>query len=358
MAAAAITAMLGGGGPTPPPVILRPPLGPYPQPVNYPTELNFTPPSFPDLYFYRGDFCGLHLPGAPWVPGANDQNPECVMACLLDNYPQEWQERYLETYAGYGYTHLQRSIGHSLFYGGTVQSHIQLSRKAQSIGLYADEWFLGGEALKTPNADASYWAPILQPIIDQMLGEGAIDHACVGWQLDQLNWDAPGNPLISIIAYVAKALPSNIPLYTHWMNEALAWWKTGGEVWVDQWNPDGFNVHDRFTWWLAMRPYLTGGHHQGNTTMARTDPKLYQDKLKDTLDAFHDGRMGFSRRSGVEIPFQLTGYEETAQDQFDDRCSEEEGDRVGSIILCTTSGTGAGMDGYGNGDRTPEGLTT
>ncbi len=357
MSAAAILALNGRGGPTPPPPIIRPPLGPYPQPVNYPTELGFHPPPIPDLYFYRGNFCGLHLPGAPWVPGANEANPDCVMACLLDNYPPAWQEKYLDTYAGYGYTHLQRSIGHSLYYGGTVASHIQLSKKAQSIGLYADEWFLGGEALKTPNADAAYWAPILQPIIDQMLGAGAIDHACVGWQLDQLNWDAPGNPLISIIAYVAKALPAKIPLYTHWMNEALAWWKTGGENWYD---PQFGNtwVDNRFSWWWAMQPYLTGGHHQGDNQMALTDPRLYGDKMLDTLNPFNGdkgkGDMGQSQRYNHQ-PFQMTVFENMAQYEFDGKATETQGDTSSYLLMCIRGANNSHLSGYGNGARRPDG---
>jgi hypothetical protein len=57
-----------------------------------------------------------------------------------------------------------------------------------------------------------------------VLKAGVIDLSCVGWQLDQYN--VPGNPLIAIIKYVAEALPRSVPLYTHWANEALAWWLT------------------------------------------------------------------------------------------------------------------------------------
>lgn len=277
------------------------------------------------------------------------------MACLLDNYPRAVQDAFLLKYAQDGYTHLQRSIGHSLYYGGTVDSHIALSKRAQSqFGLFADEWFLGGEALKTPDQNADYWRPILDPIIDALLGAGAIDTACVGWQLDQLQQNAPGNATISIIAYVAEKLPKAIPVYTHWVNEALAWWKTGGEVWIDPYQAR--DVNDRFSWWLAMQPYLTGGHHQGDVTMARTNPKLYQDKMKDTLNPFTDGRMGQSRRSGVPKNFALTVFECTAQDQFDGRCSEDEGDLVGYLLTCTTGDSGGVLGGYGNGARLPSGV--
>jgi hypothetical protein len=74
--------------------IPRAPLGPLPGGA-YVRELPFARPDR-DLYFYRGQFCGLRVPGAPVVPGANDRNPECVMACLLDHYPREIQDQFLQ----------------------------------------------------------------------------------------------------------------------------------------------------------------------------------------------------------------------------------------------------------------------
>lgn len=343
-------------------MVQRAPLGPFPQPETYDHELPFTPPTGRDLYFYRGNFCGIRLEGAPVVPGCNADHPDVVMACLLDNYPEAWQEQYLTTYASYGYTHLQRSIGHSLYYGHSLQDHMVLSKKAQNVGLYCDEWVLnGGEGtdwfLKTPNQDAAYWEPILRPIVEPMLAAGVIDTACVAWQMDQMQGDAPGNPTISIIALMARLLPSAIPLYTHWVNEALAWWKTGGEVWVDpQYYPEGIEIGDRFSWWRAMGPYLTGGYHQGDNQIAITDPTLYQGKLRDTLNPFNDGRMGWSNRSGPRR-FSLVGFEVTAQFQFDGQCTEHQGDTTGYLVTCTTGDdqNGGVMGGYGNGASLPDG---
>lgn len=318
----------------------------------------FTPPQGRDIDFYRGNFCGIRVKGAPAVAGSNDQNPELVMAALLDNYPQRIQEKYLELYAGYGYTHLQRSLSHALGYGHSTQEFAALSRKAKAFGLFVDTWFIANEFPGfQPNQDASFWAPRLDPHIDLLTGEGAIDLACPSWQMDQVNSGAPGNATLSVIKYVADKLPG-VPIYTHWVNEALAWWKTGGEVWADE--HGSLNVMDRFTWWYACRPYLTGGHHQGNTTMARAQPKLYQDKMLDTLDYFGGdtgkGNMGQSLRSGTPQSFKLTVFECTAQDQFNGTCSEDEGDRVGYQLMCTT-GKNAHLSGYGNGARMPDGGT-
>lgn len=327
--------------------------------MNYDHVLPFTPPVGPDLYFYRGQFCGLRVAGAPVVPGSNPDNPECVMACLLDNYPKWVQDEFLRLYCGYGYTHLQRSLGHALGYGATIDQFNELSKRAQRLGLFADVWFIANEFPGfEPNRDASFWGPKLEPFIDSMLAASAIDVACPCWQMDQIMQGAPGNATISIIAYVANKLPGTIPVFTHWMNDALAWWKTGGEVWTDpQHWPTGINVYDRFTFWLAMQPYLTGAHYQGNTTMARTDPQTFQGHLRDTLNPFNDGKMGYATRRGFGEKFRLLITECTAQDQFNGTCSELEGDGVGYLLTCTKGdhNNGGVMSGYGNGARMPDG---
>ena len=321
---------------------MRAPLGPFPPPVNYDQVLPFTPPVARDVFFYRGQFCGIRMPGAPVVPGCNAAHPEVIMACLLDNYPREFQDAYLDRYASYGYTHLQRSIGHALFYGSTLDQYIELTKRAQAKGLYADQWLLGGEALKTPDKDATFWKPILDPILDALFAHKAIDTACVGWQLDQLNQNAPGQPTQSIIDYVADRVgPHDIPLGTHWVNEAGAWWKTGG------------TPGDRFGWWRAQRNKVLWFHHQGDTSI---DIKLYQDKLKDTLDPFGgDTSKADMGRSGLfgDRPFGLTVFECSAQDQFDGKTTEAEGDRRGYLLCCTNGRTH--VSGYGNGARRPDG---
>lgn len=339
--------------------VRRGPLGPFLQPITYRTSLAFTPPAHRDLYFYRGNFSGLQIPGAPIVPGCNAQNPKLIFAGLLDNYPEAFQHQYLQAYAEAGFTHLQRSVGHALYYGHTLDQYNRLSTLARSqYGLFCDHWIMGGGEgdfiMRTPDRDASFWRPILTPITESLVGSGTVDTACVGWQLDQFNM--PGNPTISNIALVAGLLPTSVPLFTHWANEALAWWKTGGEVWTDSFQ--SINVVDRFTWWVAMQPYLTGGHHQGSNIMAITDPATYQAKLLDTLDPFGGdtgkGNMGQSRRHGVRN-FILTDFEVTAQFQFDNMCSEVQGDESGLLALCTLSHTGYTMGGYGNGARFPDG---
>lgn len=301
------------------------------------------PPAGPDLLFYRGNFCGIRVPGAPAVDGGSiDTN--LVMACLLDRYPAEWQDAFLDRYAGYGYTHLQRSIPHAAGIV-SVDQYVELTKRAQTRGLWADQWFGAGNILPR-DADASGWKPILDPWIDALLANAAIDTACVGWQLDQFN--APGDPILSIIDYCAERVgPSEVPLGTHWVNEAGGWWQTGG-------SPQNPNVTDRFSWWQRMRNRVLWFHHQGDVDMAIPE---YQAKLVDTLDPFGDGRMGTSGLFG-DRPFGLTIFECSAQGQFGTETrapwiTEDEGDLRGYLLCCTLAASA--VSGYGNGARMPDG---
>src|SRR5882672_11062155 len=177
----------GGLGPMWPPV-MRSPLPPFPAPVDYKTVLPFTPPAGRDLYFYRGQFCGLRLADAPIVPGSNAANPSCIMACLLDNYPPQYQDEFLADYADDGNTHLQRSLGHALGYGHSIDEYIALSKKARSqYGLLCDHWLIANEFPGFRfDQDASFWGPKLDPYIDRLLDAGVIDCACPSWQMDQV----------------------------------------------------------------------------------------------------------------------------------------------------------------------------
>lgn len=282
------------------------------------------------------------------------------MAALLDVYPDNIVEQYLETYSGY-YTHLQRSLSHALYYTSFERFKV-VSRRARSKGLFNDNWLIANEFPGFRfNQDISFWGPLLDPYIDALLGEGLIDSACPSWQMDQVMQGAPGNATISIIAYIAKKLPRSIPLYTHWMNEAMAWWKTGGEVWTDpeHW-PTGILVDNRFNWWWAMQPYLTGAHHQGDTQAALHQTREVQSSLCDTLDYFagkkDKGDMGRSHRRVDEgEDFRLNAFEETGQDQFNGVTDERTGDSVGYALACTRGFNNSHLSGYGNGARMPDG---
>lgn len=303
----------------------------------------------------RGNY-GITIPDAPAVPGSNDQNPSHVMSILLPNYSRVIQDEFLAKYASM-YTHIQFSVFHALHYGTSVEAYIALAKRAQSFGLYVDHWFLAGEDVVPggTNQPMEFWKGLLDPIIPKLVGAGAIDQACVGWQLDQYN--IPGNSLIRIIKYVAEALPASVPLYTHWVRDAMAWWADGGEVWSDQYQT--LDVYNRFTWWQAMQPYLTGGHVQGDTNAARTRTLDWQNMVLDSLNPFQGnndkGAVGQSLRSGSPKPFALIISEYNEQDAFNGIITEQQGDAVGFALMGVRAFNGAYANGYYNGGSWPSG---
>lgn len=338
-------------GPIRPPYIPRGPLPPFP-PGAYDHDLPFTPPAGPNRVFYRGDFCGVRVPGLPLLPemsgytveGWRDNavgglNPP-IMALDITRYWHISRDLVLENlnaHATRGYTHLQCSVGHAIEQGLSIDDYIEYSKLVQTIVGYADHWFLGGGpwSAKDKNGhwteardrDAAYWAPILDPWIDALLANQAIDCACVGWQLDGGNKE--NEPIQSIIDYFADKLrPHDVLIGTHWLNEAGAW----------------NNPMDRFKWWQHQSGKLTWFHHQGDVNM---DIPLYQAKIVDTLNPFGDGRMG------APNTFALVNYEYAAQSQFDLRASEDEGNLRGYLLSCTKAASHVG--GYGNGARRPDG---
>jgi hypothetical protein len=289
-------------------------------------------------------------------------DPPLTMSLDIFKYgSEELQNLQLDQHARYFYTHFQCSLGHAMEMGWGIDRYVEFSKRVQHRVGFADHWFLGGGPLNTRDADREYWADILDPWINALLTNHAIDTACVGWQLDQYN--EPGDKILGIIEYFADRLgPFDIPIGTHWVNEAGGWWAAGG-------SPQHPNVTDRFSWWRAMKNKVLWFHHQGPTHYPeplRPDIMLpfymfpdwgvpeYQARLCDTLNPFGDGSMGTSGLFG-DRPFSLIVYENSAQAQFNDpdNCTESMGDLRSYLLCCTRAKTFVG--GYGNGGCLPDG---
>lgn len=369
-----------------PPRVPRLPLPPAP-PGEYDRTLPFVPPPGPDRLFYRGNFSGVRVPGIPilpemsgyTVPGWKDNkvgglNP-CIMSLDITRYwnvSRDLVIANLNPHAERGYTHLQCSIGHAIEQGLTIDQYVEYAGLVKQIVGFADHWFLGGGPFSAQDKfgnwteardqDRNYWAAKLDPWINALLSNGLTDAACVGWQLDGGNtgtlrnidgYASPYSPIQSIVDYFADRLgPHDIPIGTHWRNEAGGWW--------DGDDPEYKGHSDaRFVWWRKQRNKVYWFHHQGSTRISIPD---YQAKLVDTLQPFGDGRMGTSGLFG-DRPFSLTVYECSGQDQFDMvdgsgnpspyYLTEDQGDQRGMYLCCTKAASHVG--GYGNGGRLIDG---
>lgn len=358
--------------PTPPPYQPRPPL-PAPPPGSYDSTLPFEPPATPTRDFYRGNFCGVRVPGIPllpemsgytvpgWSANADDGrglNPP-IMALDITRY---WHldrgvvRAILDAHATRGYTHLQCSVGHAIAQGLSLKDYLAYCSYAKAIVPYLDQWFLGGGPWLARDETSDYWRPLLQPWIAPLKAGHLADLACVGWQLDGYNtgdlrtisgYNEPYPAIQSIVDYFAEQFTAvGIPIGTHWINHAGGWWSESDPYYQ---NADGTPAPDaRFRWWNRQVNKVRYFHHQGDTNMVIPE---YQARLVDTLQPFGDGRMG------APNTFSLVIYEYTAQAQFDvDRDyyqTEDQGDQRGFYLACTVAASHVG--GYGNGARRVDG---
>jgi len=181
---AARTYRIGGGSAFAWPPAPRPTL-PLP-PGNYDKVLPFTPPAGPDKLFYRGNFCGVRVPGMRLLPGMagytvegwkdnkiGGKNPP-FMSIDVPRYTDDERQAILQAHADRGYTHFQLSIGHAIEQGLSIADYVSFANLVQSFGFFADHWFLGGGDFNARDMGADYWRPLCQPWIDALLAEGAI----------------------------------------------------------------------------------------------------------------------------------------------------------------------------------------
>jgi hypothetical protein len=248
-----------------------------------------------------------------------------------------------------GCTHFKASIAHARQFGLSIDTYVEFcGGHVRKYLPFLDQWGMSNDS-GPKDSDWPTWQGLLQPWLDAVKSNGLVDLACVGWQLD--NFNVPGDPIIDIVkGFASQFTGLSIPVGTHWVNEAGAWWQTGG-------SPKYPHVVDRFSWWREMKGFLSFFYHQGDVQI---DIPTYQAKLVDTLNPFGGdtgkGDMGTSGLFG-DRPYSLIVYECSAQAQFDvDKAyylTQAQGDQRSYYLTCTHARSHAG--GYGNGGGYPDG---
>lgn len=298
--------------------IRRAPLPPFP-PGDYSRDL--PQPLGPiSARIWRGNFCGVTIPGLPRVDGG-PSNDICL-APFLDRWTLDWQRKILYEHALCGYTHelLWWPDSH---YGNnqSVSQFVSMLQRVKSAGFYTAVNLLS----KVYDPKDSDWDGVkdrILPIMQAMTGAGVLDCALVGMELDTFN--IPGEPLQTIIDGVCNYLvPRGVMCYVHFSPE---------KTW---WGADGSN---RFAWWDAQRGKLQGLCYQCMTNWS----------IQDMQGHIADTRIQFASQ-----PFDMVIMENKAEAEFYGDCDELTGDFYGYLSLCGPSG--APTCGYDNGGRLPDG---
>lgn len=333
------------GGPRTVPVIARPPLPPWP-PGDYQRELPWDPPHTRD--YYRGDAWGVTIPGMPWVPGASSEYPERVLSWFLDRYTPDWQAKYLNTYAGYQYTHFALSAADSLAgtheggppvgppgAGQTIQQFIQTCKLVKSYGLYAHV-LLGSKVFWPHDMTPDAYCNKAFPIMDALMDADAVDEFVPGWEFDLFN--IPGPTTVEIFRRIGEhAHSGGRSCWCHFSPHVTSWFSDG--------DPRG-----RFGFWDDIAPMIDGINYQGQSEWPIEE---LQARLVDTLWEF-----GQRQQQGKFVP-KMRLWEDVAILQFSHpHPDEDDANLRGYCACCTTDNVRHGpakVWGAGNGVRRPDG---
>lgn len=272
-------------------------------------------PAAPNIRWWRGDMCGINLPGLPAVAGGA-ADPNLVLTWFIDRYSPVDQAAIIAEYKARGYTHWLLSWPDSRVGGGVGspgQSVAQFVATAQMIkanGLYPATF------LFSKDFDGSDPNPALvDPVIAGLQAGGVADIMSVGWELDLFN--TPGPPIQAMIDHIAALVVPATNLYVHFSAGIVAW-QADGDLGSVFWNA---NVNK-----------LTGILHQKPISW---DCGMYQARLADLLVRFGAGAAGWPSASGFGHPFDTVACEYSAVARFAGSMSEGDAMIVGNQAICS-----------------------
>jgi hypothetical protein len=338
------------------PVIVRGPLLPFPEPVNYYTALPWTPPHERD--YRRGDFWGVEMPGAPVVGGASSRHPERILTWFLDRYTPEFQQQYLTKYAGYGYTHLLLSYADSTAAvdqppdkppgaGQSMEQFIETCRLVKKYGLYAHVR-LGSKYFQPANMSAQQWAEFADPVMDALIAAQCVDEFSLGWEWNL--WNVPGQTSIDALRHCGqKAKAAGLSSWQHFSPHYTSWFADGDD-------------RGRFGWYDDLAGDVDGIDYQ---TMGPTwSLQMLQARIVDTLWQFGEDGNRYKFRMEEDLAAWMWDNSEVSV-VVDDLPPEqivsvtpEDANLRGYIGCCSiddVKGTDAKVWGAGNGIRMPDG---
>lgn len=333
------------------------------------STLDFTPPPFPSVRFYRGNGCGMRLPaGIPKIPGAAGftipgWNDPPVMTGF--DFPHYWRRSKDELgelctqYVAEGNSHIEISLGVLVELGFSLDELVAYAGFLNQYVPFIDAWALSDGAFRgrlddgtwteCRDRDRDFWAPKLDPLFDALLANGLIHCACVGRQLDGANTMTPGpggkypNALLSIIQYMADKLrPHDVRIGTHWVNaEGGAW----NDVVVKDDHGNDVHIVDRALWW----------DHQVKDLVQWFHVQLNCERVGGIGGTWKEPTAELQRHLGPEIfdffasrPWAgATVYEPTWQAEFDNECTRLQAVQRGLGLLCAPARRPP--DGYGFG---------
>ena len=257
--------------------------------------------------YFRGNMCGIRVPGLPPVPGGA-ADPSLVLSWFYSRYGSADRAAIRAGWKARGQTHVLLSWPDSRAVGQSPQQF-----KATCEELIA-EGFFPCVFLCSKDHDPANVQEILARIVMVLpLLVGLVPMFAVAWEANL--WLSPTQlqQLIDAIAPQVHKQPGTL-LYVHFGERVFSW------------QQDGQNTA---AFWAANVGKLTG---------VLAQKKLSQNDA-EFLDWIHDcltrcaGNFFMPTDSGFGHPFDFVACEISAAQQFNGTVSEAEGNRLGSLAI-------------------------
>lgn len=276
---------------------------------------------------WRGNMCGVRVPGLPAVSGGA-ADPSLVLSWFIDRYTASDRAKIYGVWKSRNITHITVSWPDSRAAG---QSAAQFAGTCQEL---IANGFYPCPMLCSKNYDPSDVAGILANIAPVLpLLVGLVPLACIGWELSL--WLSPTDVQQLVDALAPAFVAGQARVYVHFQEDYFSFPQPG---------------NDNASFWKLQIGKLAGVLHQKGLSQ---DAGLYQARLVDCLQRACGG-FGMPADSGFGHPFDVVALEITATPQFEGQMTEAEGNSWGQTALATQPQTGptgavARVMGSGNG---------
>jgi hypothetical protein len=344
---------------------------------------------------YRGQMCGIHVAGAPAVPGGasvhltgfdhpqRSGDTSLILSWFYGRYRPEWRAKIRAAYRAAGYLDVLTSWTDDRSYGLTPEEHVGMLQELVKDGLRPCEMLTSKYYCPQDNGDGSL--DVINEVLPLLVDADCVSRYCTGFEMNLWNtYDS----LQTIIDGVAGLVVPDRPFYVHF-SPGYADWRPDrpGSTFADFWNPQAGKLTGLWhqadpNWWnssqpdavvkavaaigsasmidLVQREYRDHGgkwfppHRAPRQTVSQPQwgNDLYQALLSDVTSRFA-GNFNVVGDSGFGHPFDCTALEITAMLQYDGTMTEAEGNVRGDVALATPPQHGPGGEvvvmGSGNG---------
>jgi hypothetical protein len=279
---------------------------------------------------FRGQMCGIRLPGAPPVDGGAP-DAALILSWFVSRYPLDWRERIMAEYLRDDYPDVLTSWTDDRAVGLSPADHVERLQELCAKNLRPAEML--SSKLYCPQNDAAGTMQIINEVLPLLVKADCVSRYCVGFEMNLWN---TYESLQGIIDGVAAQVVPKRPLSVHF-SPGYADWRPDrpGSTFADFWNPQ---VGKLSSLWHQAVPEWTD--------------QEYQERLGDVLARFA-GNFNVSPTSGFGHPFDCSAVEITAQPQFNGDMTEAQGNARAMVALTTPAAYGpAGkviVMGSGNG---------